>query len=169
MNTLVDRFTRRMAAVAPTERGCLEWPGARQARGVGYGSIMVTTGKTALTHRVAYEVARGPIPDGLWVLHRCDNKACVNVEHLFLGTHQDNMADMASKGRARPARFRGNDCPWSRISAADAAIIRHLAQSGANHRRLAVLYGVTHGMVSRIKLRKAWAHVPDLKMPEARS
>lgn len=76
----------------PLQTPCIEWPGKRHRN--GYGQL---GRKTA--HRVAYECAHGPIPDGLHVLHRCDNPPCINPEHLFLGTHHDNMIDSMLKGR----------------------------------------------------------------------
>lgn len=66
--------------------------------GYGYGAIRYK-GKSVVTHRVSWEMANGLIPDGMKVLHRCDNPPCVNPDHLFLGTHQDNMADMKEKKR----------------------------------------------------------------------
>ena len=84
--------------------GCLEWQASRNAD--GYGRIG-TRGKNAHTHRVAWEIANGPIPPGVDVLHHCDNPPCGQTEptegypdgHLFLGTTADNMADMVTKGR----------------------------------------------------------------------
>ena len=79
---------------------CLEWNGARNARGYGTRRYL---GKSCLAHRVAWILAHGDIPEGMCVLHRCDNPPCCNPEHLFLGTQADNIADMHAKGRARKA------------------------------------------------------------------
>lgn len=74
----------------------------------GYGRLY-RDGKTLLAHRVAYEEANGPIPDGLFVLHHCDNPPCIEVSHLFLGTNQDNARDMVEKGRNWQAKV--THCP----------------------------------------------------------
>ena len=80
--------------------GCLEWQGfIHPDRGYGQMGRGGKADGLIETHRAAWEVTHGPIPDGLFVLHRCDNRACCDPEHLFLGTHQDNVADMVSKGR----------------------------------------------------------------------
>lgn len=81
-----------------TETGCLLWQGPYVTR--GYGAIYVI-GKQWMTHRLAWELGKGPIPHRGHVLHRCDTPACVNLEHLFIGDHQTNMADMVKKGRHR--------------------------------------------------------------------
>lgn len=75
---------------------CIEWAGARDAN--GYGQVR-HEGRTQRPHRVAWIEAYGPIRRDQLVCHRCDNPACYNLDHLFLGTHTDNMRDMASKGR----------------------------------------------------------------------
>lgn len=77
---------------------CIEWAGARNRQGYG---ITYKDGKGRRAHRVAWEEANGPIPEGLFVCHSCDNPPCVNSEHLFLGTPNDNVQDMLRKGRAR--------------------------------------------------------------------
>ncbi len=83
--------------------GCWIWMGGNCR---GYGHIKVK-GKTKKTHRVAWELAYGPIPEGLFVLHHCDVPPCANPDHLFLGTHTDNMRDMIAKGRR-------SDVVWNR-------------------------------------------------------
>ena len=79
---------------------CLEVPGFHSTKGYGFRSL---NGRQMRAHRAAWIEAHGPIPDGMMVLHRCDNPGCVRVEHLFLGTAADNTADMITKGRM----------PWS--------------------------------------------------------
>lgn len=81
-----------------TDGGCWEWSGWRLPS--GYGTLRIRAAKrTVLAHRLAYETWVGPIPDGLQVLHRCDNPPCINPAHLFLGTQRDNLLDSVSKGR----------------------------------------------------------------------
>lgn len=76
---------------------CWEWTGA-EFKGAGYGQIQVE-GTPKRTHRVAWALSNGPIPKGLLVLHKCDNRRCIRPDHLFLGTQKDNVDDMVSKGR----------------------------------------------------------------------
>jgi hypothetical protein len=90
-----DRAMRRISP--EPNSGCWLWEGAQN--GVGYGVIGVSDGGTHLVHRKMWEHANGPVPDSMWVLHRCDIRACCNPDHLFLGTPQDNMDDMHGKGR----------------------------------------------------------------------
>jgi hypothetical protein len=91
----IARFLGHCASL-PTERGCILWVGAKNNR--GYGSVRVN-GVTRGAHRLAWELAFGPIPSGVEVLHRCDNRPCVNTGHLFLGSQRDNIHDMIRKGR----------------------------------------------------------------------
>lgn len=90
----VTRFWSRVDR-SGGERSCWPWIGYRDKW--GYGGF--TRFRKLLAHRVAWTIANGPIPDDMLVLHHCDNPPCCNPGHLFVGTHQDNMDDMAKKGR----------------------------------------------------------------------
>lgn len=116
--TLARRFRGYVSFGAEDE--CWEWQALRQSQ--GYGQIGVrqegSKWQHVAAHRVSWALYRGPIPAGLHVLHACDNPGCVNPNHLFLGTHQDNMRDKCAKGRHRSeaaraawARSRGRKLP----------------------------------------------------------
>lgn len=103
---LADRFWQKVEKAGESE--CWEWVGTID-RG-GYGRIQVED-RLESAHRVSWMLARGAIPHGLWVLHQCDNRKCVNVAHLFLGTRTDNVRDMYAKGRGVSAHARKTHCP----------------------------------------------------------
>lgn len=94
--TPADRLNYR---VELSEDGCWIWTGAVTTDGYGNIGHPPHVELPTSTHRLAWTLAYGPIPDGAYVLHRCDVRRCVNPEHLFLGSHADNMRDMAEKGR----------------------------------------------------------------------
>lgn len=92
--TVAERLSRGSIV---RKSGCIEWLRAVQR---GYGVLRIA-GKNKRTHRLAYELSFGPIPSGLNVLHKCDNPACINPKHLFIGTQADNIKDMLNKGRGK--------------------------------------------------------------------
>lgn len=126
--TLATRLERGLPPL-PAE-GCREWQKARSPW--GYGKIG-RNGKFLATHRVAWELANGPIPDGMNVLHRCDNPPCCRTEpdekypegHLFLGTTKNNTQDMIAKGRRRGRAFpSGRANQWAKLTTAQVLWIR---------------------------------------------
>lgn len=106
-------------------------------------------------HRVAYEFHCGPIPDGMRVLHRCDNPPCINPDHLFLGTQAENVADMISKGRKVVLQGEGHGS--AKLTKADVLAIR--AARGSSSRQLAVQYGVHSSQICRVRAGKKWGSV----------
>lgn len=132
--------------------GCWLWFGYRQN---GYGRIMRGSRQHLLAHRYSYETNVGPIPDGLDVLHRCDVSECVNPEHLFLGTHADNMRDMALKGRQRgPKGEAHHDAKLTREAVDE--IRRRYAQGDVTQQELAAEYDVDQTNISYIILGRSW-------------
>lgn len=93
---LPDRFWPRV----DKSGDCWLWTGARMKNGYGVVWLAEPIGRMGLVHRVAWELTNGPIPDGLFACHRCDNPPCCNPDHLFLGTVRDNALDMVAKGRS---------------------------------------------------------------------
>lgn len=137
---------------------CWPWPGARWR--AGYGQIRADH-RLLKTHRLAYETFIGPVPDGLYVCHTCDNPPCCNPAHLFLGSHDDNMADMTSKGRrVLPVIKRGAEHPNARLTPAAVVDIRSRVSAGDSMRSVARRYNVAPEAVRRIVRRQMWAHVP---------
>lgn len=141
----------------PTGDGCWEWQG--YIRENGYGTI----GRHDRAHRVAYELFIGPIPTGLDVCHRCDNRRCVNPAHLFAGTRTDNMRDCVAKGRLTQGDRRGERNGAAKLSASDVADIRaeFAANPGMNQTRTALKYGVTPGAIWLIVHGRKWRHLND--------
>lgn len=140
--TLAERFWSHVAK----SDGCWLWTAARGPR--GYGIVGIVGSTTRLAHRVSWALTHGPIPAGLHVLHRCDNPPCCNPDHLFLGTHAENMQDMAAKGRA-----------VTKLTAADVWAVRTALAWGVPPALLARFLGVGTTAISAIRCGRTWAHL----------
>lgn len=126
---------------------CWAWRGRLNYS--GYGITGIGGRRNARAHRVAYELARGEIPPGLVVCHRCDNPKCCNPAHLFLGTQADNNRDRHAKGRSKNLD-RGELHPKAKLSGAQVNEMRRLRGEGWTQQKLADRFGVSRGNVSKI-------------------
>ena len=150
MARIIDTFDDHSRLNEAT--GCMEW--TRSCDRDGYGYVQ-TSGKLKRAHRVAFERANGPIPEGKWVLHRCDNPKCVNPAHLFLGDNRSNVDDKVAKGRHAFGERNGR----ANLTEADIRQIRFDYALGERQVDLAKRYGVHQTHISLIVTRKEWAHV----------
>lgn len=149
---LRDWIERNLSA--PTERGCREWQRAVHPKGYGLVAVGVKS-RVKRVHRVYYELLHGPIPEGLHVCHRCDNRRCCNPDHLFLGTPAENMHDCDNKER----RPKGSTHWRARFTEADVRAIRARHAAGADQAVLAAEYGVSQAAISDVCRRRTWRHV----------
>lgn len=143
---LALRFAEKVTARAT---GCHDWIGSIMPN--GYGQIH-SKGQTAYAHRVAWELANGPISDGMFVLHDCDNRRCVNPAHMRLGTYQDNIDDMTGKLRHAHGVRNGH----AKLTVDEVRLIR---VATGTHGAIATRFGVTQSLVSMIRARRIWKHV----------
>lgn len=149
---------------------CWLWEGT--LRNNGYAEFAMRTGhvrrrcgwQIVYAHRVAYQHFVGPIPEGMFVCHKCDVRACVNPEHLFVGTHADNMRDMCAKGRAGhhtapDKKARGTTNGSAKLTDSDVREIRRRRAAGQSLRSIGRAFGVSHKTVGLIVTGRAWKHV----------
>lgn len=134
---------------------CWEWGGRLNFGGYGF---VISKGKTFMAHRIAWEQSNGPIPTGLIICHKCDNRKCINPSHMFLGTDADNVADMDRKGRR--VILRGADNALSKLSEESVKEIkrRHTGEYGLGI-KLAKEFGVAPTTISMIVTGRTWCHV----------
>ncbi len=167
---------RLLAKASVKPDGCWTWQ-TKSRNYHGYG-VLRDHGRNLLAHRVSWETFKGPIPAGLWVLHRCDNPPCINPEHLFLGTVRDNQLDSMKKGRASPPPRnapsgdkhwsrrhpervkRGEQLPKTRLSEKQASRILKLYAGGRfSQASLASRFGVSRGAIAALVQRRSWKHL----------
>jgi len=132
-----DRFRTKFTPAG--EHECWNWQGAKTGKGYGVIQEAGKGSRLLLAHRVSHEIHKGPVPDGLLVLHSCDNRLCVNPAHLSAGTQSQNILDAFARGRK---------VSGAKLSADQVKAIR---VSAASHRALAAEYGCARSLVQRIK------------------
>jgi len=134
------------------------WLWRRSTNAKGYGQFILPDGPI-LAHRYAWQLTNGPVPDGLSVLHRCDNPPCVRPDHLFLGTLADNNHDMMEKGRDRKRGLKGSNNTSAKLTDDAVRIIRAERAAGQPLKVLAQRFGVCEAIISSVALRRTWKHV----------
>jgi len=162
----IKRFWRKVAKGTD----CWVWTASKRHKGYGAFVWADEDGKVVQgrAHRFSWLIHNGPIPDGLCVLHHCDNVACVNPAHLFLGTRADNNRDMCDKGRHVPGGThcgpgnyeRGEGHHNARLTAEQVVELRRRFDAGEHPSALAVDFGICQTYAYKVATRRAWRHLP---------
>ncbi len=136
--------------------GCWNWQRAIGSH--GYGQISAD-GVQKLAHRYSYERTKGPIPKGLYICHSCDNRRCVNPDHLWPGTCKQNHQDALQKGRGRRGVNRGEDGGMARFTSEQVLEIRAAVAAGDTQAKWARKHNVHKTTIQYICKRKTWKHL----------
>ena len=151
----VQRGTLQATVISPAtqQKECVAWRGRRDKDGYGHVKLF---GSNRLAHRAVWEVTYGAIPDKMCILHSCDTRSCINIHHLFLGNHKDNMSDMKKKNRqAYGERIKG-----SKLTTEHVKTILALYRAG-DHTcvTLGKQFGVSNTSIWRILSGKLWRSI----------
>lgn len=152
----ISRFWSKVAITANPDK-CWQWQAGKSDE--GYGSFKVA-GKVVGAHRVSFVIANGAITGGLFVLHSCDNRGCVNPKHLFLGTNTDNMRDKVKKGRSNPPGLSGEKHGMHKLTGEQVRYIREQYTKGNfSQSELARRMNITISTIHLIVHGKTWRTV----------
>jgi hypothetical protein len=150
--TVQERFWSKVNIKSENE--CWEWIKFKNKKGYGlFGLNAIPEG----AHRVSWRFTYGDIPESLCVLHKCDNPACCNPAHLFLGTNQDNVNDRVAKNRS--SDLRGSKHYRAKLTEIKVLEIRSLYKMGIRQSSIAKTYKVNQGTISNIIDKKTWTHI----------
>lgn len=155
MDILTEKVVTRFWSKCEKTDSCWNW--VAKSRNNGYGFYSVKKHNKVhhfFAHRLAWQLTNGPIPKGQCVLHKCDNKLCVNPDHLFLGSNSDNIKDMLKKGR----QVKGSKMWSSKLSEEQVREIREKNKTQSKN-SLALEYGVSRQTILNICLGRSWKHV----------
>lgn len=151
---IVHAVEKMLARVTKTEAGC--WIVSGSSRSGGYRDVSINRGDSGTTrwlaHRLSYEHFKGCTPKGMLVCHSCDNRACVNPDHLFLGTYATNLHDMATKGRSLYGERANN----VKLTEKDVQQVYEMRERGLSYREIGEQFGVTYGCIHMICAGHNW-------------
>lgn len=160
IKSLQERFERHFKKGDKSE--CWNWHGRSNQHGYGTTRTGGTYNrKQLLAHRLSYTFYVGEIPEGFLICHTCDNRKCVNPNHLFLGTHQDNCDDKINKGRHLPSIRRGSSHGMAILNESSVLQIRELYRTKQKSRKeLAEMFNVGKHVIHYVVTYKTWTHLP---------
>lgn len=155
--TTVRAYMERFATHVTKNNKCWEWTASLDKDGYGICHIQ---GKARRAHRVAWETEKGPIPKGFCVLHKCDNRKCVRVSHLFLGTRITNNKDRDQKGRSRHGSLLGELHGRAKLTAVDVKKIRRFCKGKrGEYAQCARRFGVSAEQIRSVVRKETWRHL----------
>jgi hypothetical protein len=148
-------WDRVNAQIQVNEHGCHVFTGSKDE--CGYGRIRHPSGKLVRLHRAVWEREHGVIEAGKVICHACDNPACINLSHLFIGSQADNIRDMESKGRRRT--LVGTQRSTAKLKEEQIPVIRGFLAQGRTCEELGRMYQVSAELIRHIKKGRIWRHV----------
>lgn len=147
IGAVMKSFDQRLEGKWHEDNGCHIWTGAKNKK--GYARI-----NGGYVHRLAYIHKYGPLPPWLWCLHTCHNPSCINPDHLYLGDHTQNMADLRKKGSKK-----GENHHTNKLTETAVLEIRRLRGHGASCREIGAWVGIAPQHISAICRREYWSHI----------
>lgn len=152
-----DRVTARSER---QENGCLYFTGPI-CKSTGYGQVYIAEDRASQpAHRVIYQAHNGPIPKGMDICHTCDNRPCIEITHLFMGTRRDNVHDMMAKGRRVANPPKGVNNGISKMTEAKVLLLRKLVREGKTATSLGARFGISTVQAWNIATGRQWRHLP---------
>ena len=153
----IDRLRIAYEDKVVRQEGCWDWKG--WMTGQGYGGIYFDS-KTIGAYKASWIINNGMVPDGKWILHKCDNRICSNPDHLYLGTSSQNAIDRINRTALPKNMFTcGENHPSAKLKTADVIRIKELIALGVPSTRLAKEYKVNDQTISKIKHKQSWKHL----------
>ena len=143
--------------------GCWNWTGSKNTAGYGTFQTRETGERQTLAHRISFVFAGKKLRKGQCVLHKCDNRSCINPKHLYAGSRIDNARDLRERGgRKGICAVRGEEAGNAKLTESDVMKIR---RSKKSHVVIAAQFGISRPHVSYIQTGKTWKHLPEIRKP----